>query len=168
MIIGIDPGLSGAICWRWGSQEECGSHPSIGVCDAPVFRPLKGTATINAQEVTRLLRDFTSIGAHCFIERAQAMPDQGSSSGFNYGTGFGIYIGVLAALDIPYTFVGAAVWKRHHGLIKQDKEASRLKATVLVPQLAGDLRLKKHHGRAEAVLIALYGAAKMEHSTRAA
>jgi len=70
------------------------------------------------------------------------------------GVGFGLWLGVLAALTLPYTRVRPQVWKRALGLGK-DKEQARLRAMQLFP--SADLRLKKHNGRAESLLLAWYG-----------
>jgi len=88
------------------------------------------------------------------IEEAQAMPGQGTRSMFQTGLGMGIWLGVLAALQLPYRRVRPQIWKKAFGLGK-DKEASRLKAMQLYP--GADLRRKKDHGRAEALLLAFYG-----------
>jgi crossover junction endodeoxyribonuclease RuvC len=82
------------------------------------------------------------------------MPGQGTRSMFTVGLGYGLWLGVLGALRIPYTAVRPAVWKRSIGPSK-DKEASRLRAQQLYP--GADLRRKKDHGRAEALLLASYG-----------
>ena len=142
---------------------ESDGSPVAGVFDCPVLRPKKGVAMVNAHALMDSLSEFCAQCDHAFIERAQFMPGQGGSSAFNYGTGFGIYLGVLAALEIPYSMVAASVWKKFFHLAGPDKEASRATAIRLVPSLAPDLARKKDHGRAEAILICLYGMAKMSH-----
>ena len=87
------------------------------------------------------------------IEEAQSMPGQGVRSMFTTGYGLGLWVALLAALQMPYTTVRPAIWKAL-GLGK-DKEQARLRAQQLFP--TADLRLKKHHGRAEALLLAWYG-----------
>jgi crossover junction endodeoxyribonuclease RuvC len=82
------------------------------------------------------------------------MPGQGVRSMFTCGLGLGVWLGVLAALKLPYTRVRSSVWKRALGLGK-DKEQARLKAMQLFP--TASLRHKKDHGRAEALLLAWYG-----------
>ena len=82
------------------------------------------------------------------------MPGQGVSSTWTTGYGFGVWLGVLAALALPHTRVRPAIWKRAMGLGK-DKEQARLRAIQLFP--SADLRRKKDHGRAEALLLAWYG-----------
>jgi crossover junction endodeoxyribonuclease RuvC len=82
------------------------------------------------------------------------MPGQGTRSMFTTGYGMGIWVGILATLEFPYTTVRPQVWKRALRLSK-DKEASRLRAIQLFP--GADLRRKKDHGRAEALLLAYYG-----------
>jgi len=91
------------------------------------------------------------------------MPGQGVRSMFTIGVGHGLFLGILAAVGLPYTRVRPAIWKRTLGLGK-DKEASRLRAQQLYP--GADLRRKKDHGRAEALLLAWYGWQR-EHSSQA-
>lgn len=82
------------------------------------------------------------------------MPGQGVASSFQFGCGYGSILGVLQATLISMVLVTPAVWKRSYGLGK-DKHASLHKARLMWPR--ADLRLAKHEGRAEALLIAEYG-----------
>ena len=70
---------------------------------------------------------------------------------FTFGRGYGLCLGVIAALGLPSTLVTPQVWKKAAGLLRADKEKSRARAIQLWPQ--ADLGLVKHHGRAEALLI---------------
>src|SRR5207249_11958301 len=88
------------------------------------------------------------------LEEAQSMPGQGVRSMFTVGMGFGRWLGILAAVGLPYTRVRPQVWKRTLGLGK-DKEQARLRAQQLYPG-AGQRR-KKDQGRADALLLAHYG-----------
>ena len=88
------------------------------------------------------------------IEEAQAMPGQGTRSMFTIGLGFGVWLGILATLGLAHTRIRPGVWKRALGL-SGDKEQARLRAMQLFP--GADLRLRKHHGRAEAILLGYYG-----------
>lgn len=89
------------------------------------------------------------------IEKVGSMPKQGVSSTFKFGRSYGEIIGVVAAHKLRMDFVPPGVWKRTFGLSK-DKDASRLKAMELFPQLRDRLTRKKDHNRAEALLIAEY------------
>ena len=82
------------------------------------------------------------------------MPGQGTRSMFTVGVGFGAWLGLLAALQIPYTRVRPGVWKKAEGL-GPDKEQARLRAQQLFP--GADLQRKRDHGRAEALLLAWWG-----------
>jgi len=94
---------------------------------------------------------------HAFIERAQAMPKQGASSGFKYGRAVGAIEAVLACCEIPFTIIEPTAWKKFHQLRGGEKEASRQRALMLFPAAHALLARKKDHGRAEAALIALAG-----------
>jgi hypothetical protein len=101
-----------------------------------------------------LLTPHAGAGVHVFLEAAQAMPGQGTRSMFTTGYGFGIWVGIVSAFQLPSTRVRPSVWKRAMGL-GPDKEAVRLRAQQLFP--GADLRRKKDHGHAEALLLAAYG-----------
>ena len=81
----------------------------------------------------------------------------GATSAFNFGFTTGAIHGILAGLGIPYRTVVPVVWKRYFGLLGQGKDASRAEASRRLPQHAHHWPLKKHDGRAEATLLALYG-----------
>ena len=90
------------------------------------------------------------------------MPGQGVSSVFAFGKGFGIVLGVLAANFVPLELVAPAAWKRAIGIPSgSGKDASRARASALLPHLAGHWSRSKDDGLAEAVLIALWGARKI-------
>ena len=88
------------------------------------------------------------------IERQQAMPVTGRAASFVIGEGYGIIQGVLAARRVPYRIINAATWKRQMGLTA-DKEMVRAKARELFPW--AELHLKKHEGRAHALMLAEWG-----------
>jgi crossover junction endodeoxyribonuclease RuvC len=152
--IGIDPGLEGAIV-------ALKLDGTLFFWDTPTHR-------VSAKSSKREY-DFWSVRnilaasgmhepKHVYIERQQAMPKQGLSSTFKTGLGFGMWLGMLAGLEIPYTVVTAVAWKKTMmaGMSKE-KGASIIRAKQLFPTAAGELSLKKHHGRADALLIAAYG-----------
>jgi Holliday junction resolvasome RuvABC endonuclease subunit len=93
---------------------------------------------------------------HAVIERGQAMPRQGASSGFKFGRGCGAVEAVIQLLEVPMTIIEASVWKRKFRLHGGDKEGARQLA--LFPSRYELFALKKHHQRAEDTLIALAGA----------
>jgi hypothetical protein len=100
------------------------------------------------------------------IEKVNAMPgmgdngerrSMGATSAFNFGMGFGVWMGIIAALRLPVQQVHPRTWKaRMMADMDKDKDASRVKAMQLYPQAAKGLSLKKHHGRADALLMAAY------------
>ena len=143
LIIAIDPGIAGALAFLPDGA------PAV-VHDMPVV-----AGRVDAHALHALVRlDTKDIPAHCFLEQSQSMPSQGVTSTFHYGISYGILLGILAALEIPYTEVRPGKWKRALGLGKE-KEDARLRAMQLFPHC--DLHLKKYHGRAEALLLGWYG-----------
>jgi crossover junction endodeoxyribonuclease RuvC len=121
------------------------------VHDLPVIRD-RSLAWIDGSELqSRLLELIRGRHAIACIERVSAMPRQGVASSFQFGVGFGSVLGVLQAMHCRVELVTPASWKKGLGL-SSDKHASLYKARLLFP--FADLRLAKHDGRAEALLIA--------------
>jgi hypothetical protein len=145
VVMGIDPGVSGAVAFY-----HIAAPSRIAVDDVPLVG-----GEINTAELARLIRIHRPSIA--VIEKVSAMPGQGVVSMFNFGRSYGDVRGVIGALDIPLHFVTPQKWKKHFGLTS-DKEQCRLRAIRIFPHAAESFKLKKHDGRAEAALIALYGA----------
>jgi len=145
IVMGVDPGISGAIAFYFPMVPG-----RIAVDDVPV-----AGGEINVAELARLIRIHRPTMA--VIERVSAMPGQGVASMFNFGRSYGDVRGTIGAMDVPMHFVTPQKWKKHFGL-SSDKDQSRLRAIRRFPAAAESFKLKKHDGRAEAALIALYGA----------
>ena len=152
LILGIDPGVRGGLALV---EINDGTAPALlEAIDIP-------TVGIKAKERVDVLALRAWITAHrpqhAFIERAQALPKQGSSSGFKYGRATGALEAVIACCEVPITIVEPAVWKKAHHLRGGDKEGARQRALQLFPAAHTLLARKRDHGRAEAALVALYG-----------
>lgn len=145
IVMGVDPGVSGAVAFYFPMVPG-----RIAVDDVPV-----AGGEINVNELARLIRIHRPTLA--VIERVSAMPGQGVVSMFNFGRSYGDVRGVIGAMDVPLHFVTPQKWKRHFGL-SSDKDECRMRAIRMFPAVAESFKLKKHDGRAEAALIALYGA----------
>jgi Holliday junction resolvasome RuvABC endonuclease subunit len=143
---GIDPGLSGAVAFI----RPDAAHPAnrLAVFDAPlVGGEFDGVAF--AKLLAERLPDTIA------IEHAFSRPGQGVASTFKFGKTFGQALGVIQALGVPYELVSPSVWKKHFKITPSSpKDASRLVCKRLYPR--ADIPLKKHHGRADAILIAHY------------
>jgi crossover junction endodeoxyribonuclease RuvC len=148
MICGIDPGLSGGIAFL---GVHCTVHdmPTLALT-----RGGKNKREIDAHVLADLLHSI--MPDHCYVEQVGAMPGQGTSSMFAFGKAYGIVIGVLAALDIPTTFVNSRVWKKSLS-VPAAKDGARARASQLMPSAAHQWTRVKDNGRAEAALIAHWG-----------
>ncbi|MGB6449119.1 MAG: hypothetical protein WBE92_00040 [Steroidobacteraceae bacterium] len=156
-ILGVDPGLSGALALLGADGE-----PEL-VADLPVIRD-RSLAWIDGGALqSTLLNALRGRQCRAVVERVSAMPRQGVASSFTFGVGFGSILSVLQSLQLPIELVTPAVWKRTLGL-SSDKRASLDKARLLFP--SADLGLAKHHGRAEALLLA-YWAGTRDHRAAA-
>jgi len=150
--IGIDPGISGAIAWiRYGKVLKVEDMPTIPKSTG------KGLQ-VDAHGLSSLLSGNGSCAV--IIESVSAMPGQGVTSMFSFGKSAGIIEGILAAYEIPYSFVRPQAWKKKFGLSGKDKDASRGLCLREHPEVADRLTRKKDNGRADAILIAKYGALK--------
>jgi hypothetical protein len=149
-IAAFDPGSSsGAVAFYFTS------HPGhISAADLPVVAGQVDPATLAAR--LNQMRPDVAV-----IERVAAMPRQGVSSTFKFGTAYGILQGVVAALEIPVHFVTPGRWKKHFGL-SAEKEESRARALHLWPGRSDLFGRKKDHGRAESALLARYFAETRE------
>ena len=148
-IVGIDPGLTGAIA-------ILGPNGAI-VEDIPVMAngsSAKVKNVINAPELARLLRPHITEIDMAYVERVSTMPGQGVASQGSLMHSAGVIEGVLGALGVPVMLVSPAKWKKAMGL-GSDKEASRAVAQRLFPD--APLGRKKDHNRAESLLLAEYG-----------
>lgn len=151
LVIGIDPGLNGAIALFDVDKDEL-----IGVTGMPVFN-IKGKKYVDQFGLASILRPFAPTIRFAFVENVHSMPKQGVASTFKFGDGFGIVKGVLAGLAIPTLLIEPNQWKR---LMKvtHDKDSSRQRASQLLPSAAHLWPNKNDDGKAEAALIAYYGA----------
>ncbi len=153
VIMGIDPGISGAVAFYHTVVSR------VAVSDMPV-----AGREVNAAELARMIR--TNQPDFAVIEQVHAMPGNGAVSMFNFGRSYGDVRGVIGALGVRLYFVTPQKWKKHFGL-SSDKEQSRLRALRMFPAAAESFKLKKHDGRAEAALIALYGAEVLDRGEAA-
>jgi hypothetical protein len=160
LTFGVDPGNSGAIAIVADGEP-------IRFLDMPTELRASGKGYIvDGHQLAAMLRGvmIQNRGAHCFavIERVGAMrkgegaPTQGASSAFNFGQADGIARGVIRCLGIPLISCEPTQWKRHFGLLKQEKDAARQLVIARYPAMAQHLQRIKDQGRADAALIALW------------
>lgn len=148
-ILGIDPGKSGALVFI----ETDESNPV-----ATTYRmPLAGK-DIDAVEICHLIEEHQPDRA--YMEKVHAMPGQGVTSMFTFGTGYGLMIGIMAALKLPLSLVTPQAWKKVvlSGTSK-DKAAAiafcrrEYPSAILIPPRCR----KPHDGIADALCIGHFG-----------
>ena len=152
IIIGIDPGINGAI-----SIIE--NKKILEVYDTPtMIDGKKNKRQINSAQVTNIFKERLNNDKDVIVvvEQVNAMPGQGVTSMFNFGQSFGVIKGICAALSLPIHFVRPTKWKKHFNLIKTNKDASRTKVIEVYPEISSKLHRKKDSNRADAILITLY------------
>lgn len=150
MIIGIDPGLTGAIAM---AGPDC--IPVL--LDLPIVAKLSGKGNeLSARLLLAAMSAYAKDIDAAYVERVHAMPGQGVTGMFSLGRTVGVIDGILASLGIQTYYVEPNRWKRELGLTGKEKDAARTMAISLYPQAADQLSRKKDIGRADALLIAHY------------
>ena len=154
IIIGIDPGISGSICFFENGKI-------LDVIEMPTMtdgkknkRQVNGAQICN--EILKKINQIDKKDIKVVIEQVSAMPGQGVTSMFNFGQSFGILKGICSALELPMYFVRPAKWKKYFNLINSEKDASRTKAIEIFPYFSSNLTKKKDSNKADAILIASY------------
>ena len=154
LIIGIDPGISGAICFFENGEVK-------DVIDMPTMadgkknkRQINGRQIFNEISIRTKSYDFTNVNV--VVEQVSAMPGQGVTSMFNFGQSFGVLKGICSAMQLSMFFIRPAKWKKYFGLIKTEKDASRTKVIEIFPYISSQLSRKKDSNKADAVLIASF------------
>jgi len=154
LIIGIDPGISGAICFfDNGKILEVIEMPSMAD-GKKNKKQVNGAQIFN--EISMRINNYEKENIKVVIEQVSAMPGQGVTSMFNFGQSFGILKGICSAMQIPVYFVRPAKWKKYFNLINSEKDASRTKAIEVFPYFSSNLSKKKDSNKADAILIASY------------
>lgn len=145
-ILGIDPGMSGAIAWYDGAE--------LIVWNMPIHPKEAGGNDLDIHKLYRTISQ--NVPDHCFLEKTTPMPGVSGKASYSMGKSEGALVGILVALFVPYTLVRPAQWKKEMAC-PADKNLSRQRASQLLPAYAHNWDRKKDDGIAEAALIALYG-----------
>ena len=154
LIIGIDPGISGSICFFENGKV-------IDIVEMPNMadgkknkRQVNGAQIYN--EISLRIKNFNKEDIRVVIEQVSAMPGQGVTSMFNFGQSFGVLKGICSAMQLPMYFVRPAKWKKYFNLINSEKDASRTKAIEIFPYISSQLSKKKDSNKADAILLASF------------
>ena len=154
LIIGIDPGITGAICFfDNGEVSDIIEIPSMAE-GKKNKRQINGPQIYN--EISRRIEGLQKKNIAVVIEQVSAMPGQGVTSMFNFGQSFGVLKGICSAMQLPTHFVRPAKWKKYFNLIKTEKDASRTKVIEIFPYISSKLSRKKDSNKADAILIASF------------
>ncbi len=151
-IIGIDPGLSGAIAILQDKKV-------LKIFDMPVMSDgKKNKKQLNSAYLVNLIKENTDSNEEVavVVEQVNAMPGQGVTSMFNFGQTFGAIKGICAALNLSIFFVRPSKWKKHFELINSSKDSSRTKVIEMYPSISNQLTKKKDVNKSDAILIARF------------
>ena len=154
LVIGIDPGISGSICFF-------NEGKIVDVVEMPTMtegkknkKQVNGAQIFN--EISERIKKLDKRDIKIVIEQVSAMPGQGVTSMFNFGQSYGILKGICSAMQLPMYFVRPAKWKKYFNLINSEKDASRTRAIEIFPYFSSYLSRKKDSNKADAILIASF------------
>ena len=154
LIIGIDPGISGSICFfEDGIINDVVEMPTM-IEGKKNKRQVNGPQIFN--EISERINKIEKKNIKVVIEQVSAMPGQGVTSMFNFGQSFGILKGICSAMQLPVYFVRPTRWKKYYNLINSEKDASRTRAIEIFPYFSTQLSKKKDSNKADAILIASF------------
>jgi crossover junction endodeoxyribonuclease RuvC len=154
LIIGIDPGITGSICFfEDGKINDVVEMPSMPE-GKKHKRQVNGAQIYH--EIFMRIQNLDKRDIKVVIEQVSAMPGQGVTSMFNFGQSFGILKGICSAMQLPMYFVRPTKWKKYFNLINSEKDASRTKAIEVFPYFSSELSRKKDSNKADAILIASF------------
>jgi crossover junction endodeoxyribonuclease RuvC len=152
-ILGCDPGVHGGLAIV---EINDGAAPQlVDAIDVPTI----GTGAKERVNVHAVQEWVLHHGPqHAFIERGASMPRQGVASTYKFGRSVGALEAIIALCNVSLEIIEPSMWKRALRLKGKDKEGSRQRALEMFPHAQHLLARKKDHQRAEAMLIAVYGA----------
>ena len=154
LVIGIDPGISGSICFfQDGKINDVVEMPTMTE-GKKNKKQVNGSQIFN--EISYRTKKIDKKDIKVVIEQVSAMPGQGVTSMFNFGQSFGILKGICSAMQLPMYFVRPAKWKKYFNLINSEKDASRTRAIEVFPYFSSQLSRKKDSNKADAILIASF------------
>ena len=154
LIIGIDPGISGSVCFfQDGVIQDVLEMPTM-IEGKKNKKQVNGSQIFN--EISEKIKKMDKKNIKVVIEHVTAMPGQGVTSMFNFGQSFGILKGICSAMQLSVYFVRPAKWKKYFNLINSEKDASRTRAIEIFPYYSSHLSRKKDSNKADAILIASF------------
>lgn len=133
VFMGIDPGKSGCIT----IIKETGEIAA------------RCRLSETMRDVSEFVESWSGAITFAVLEKVSAMPRQGVSSTFKFGTSYGFCLGLLACYGVPYELHTPAKWQgtmrcRSGG----DKRVTKAAAQALFP------KVKVTHAEADSMLIA--------------
>lgn len=158
LYLGADPGTTGAIAILDASKRL------VLVTDMPteqVHVNGKNRKVVSEKGLWHFIRNPPQQSEPVFgvVEQVNILPQQDVGGGGRFMAGYGALRMALTAGGVDYRLVPSVTWRRGVGLKVQsekDKAPSIALANEWFPGSKGLWRLKKHDGRAEAVLMACY------------
>jgi crossover junction endodeoxyribonuclease RuvC len=143
IVIGIDPGVSGAVAAIWGDAIEAFDMPTVEV---------RGKRHVCPHGLRDILAGQPGDIDAVVLEHVQGVQGTGATSAFSFGRSFGLVEGVVAGLALPLVLVRPQAWTKDLG-VSRDKGAHRQAAANLWPRQASLFARVKDDGRADAALL---------------
>lgn len=154
LVLGIDPGKRGALALL---DKTTGA---LEIEDVPILT-IRGKTVVDHYGLARIVDAWAPRNPLVAIELVGSRPGEGHAGAFDFGRTCGLILGVCAANFLRVEYVTPAKWKAAMG-VKGDKDESRQRAATLFPRQSGLFARVRDDGRAEAALIAAWGAHALE------
>lgn len=145
-IMGIDPGLTGALAIYDLKQNKI-----LALHDIPTIRKSNGRRECDYYQCAAIIDVWAPTLMYAVVEDVHSMPNQGVVSMFSFGKVSGALEGMLASSMVKYHKVKPAVWKAQLGLSHRKEESLELAKKIFGSSFG------KNDGQAEAALLAHWG-----------
>jgi crossover junction endodeoxyribonuclease RuvC len=160
LILGIDPGLRGSFALLYPHNLTLLSvHDAVSVLHGTKnqFDAVAFAIYLDMFKDRILFAVVEDVTAMKYTDRDGKVRGQGAAASFSFGRSAGVVDGVLAAYGIVVRKVRPVVWKTLLGLSASKSDSISL-AKKKFPDHESSFKRQKDDGRAEAALLAWFGA----------
>jgi len=147
--VGIDPGKSGGLVKIHSVQNECSMHkcPSTTQEMASLLRTAKNSAFVDNLPIL------------VAIEKVHAFPTDARSAAFKFGMNYGMWLGIIGALNIPLIEVTPQMWMKSYAPLPKIKQERKKKIKEIATEIFEDVYSNENrvtYAVSDAALIALW------------
>ena len=147
--VGIAPGKSGGLVTIHSKNNECSMHkcPSTTQEMASLLRTAKNSAFVDNLPIL------------VAIEKVHAFPTDARSAAFKFGMNYGMWLGIIGALNIPLIEVTPQMWMKSYAPLPKIKQERKKKIKEIATEIFEDVYSNENrvtYAVSDAALIALW------------